>query len=68
MRTTANTNFSAGHAAVENPIMRRIASLVEGIRVLRARARALTELTRMSDAELADIGLVRADLHQIFRR
>ena len=68
MSTTANTHFAAVPVAAENSILRRISFLVESVRVLRARARALTELTRMSDAELADIGLVRADLHQIFRR
>jgi uncharacterized protein YjiS (DUF1127 family) len=43
-----------------------IAALVAGYRTRLARARALTELCRMSDRELEDIGLNRGDVARVF--
>jgi uncharacterized protein YjiS (DUF1127 family) len=54
----------AGRASLANPI----AKLVAYVHTVRERARAMTELSRMSDAELADIGITRSDLPRIFDR
>jgi len=60
---TAESAFS-GRASLVNPINR----LVGFVHTIRERARAMTELSRMSDAELADIGITRSDLPRIFDR
>jgi uncharacterized protein YjiS (DUF1127 family) len=59
-------------AGSASPAVRMLArpflALANGVRIMRERARAMSELTRMSDAELADIGLTRADLPNLFDR
>jgi uncharacterized protein YjiS (DUF1127 family) len=43
-----------------------LAAGVEGFRARRANARALNELSVMSDRELFDVGLNRGDLNRVF--
>ena len=51
--------------AGSNPLrglLRRVAHLLNGWNEIRARAAAMDELSHLSDAELADIGLSRSDI------
>ena len=45
-----------------------IAARVAAFRTWRENARALAELSGMSDRELFDVGLTRGDLHRVFDR
>lgn len=62
--THAAEGVFAGRAGVFNPFAR----LSNYVHQVRERARAMTELSRMSDGELADIGITRSDLPRIFDR
>ena len=47
-------------------VFRRLAGVGAGFNRMRERARALSELARMSDTELTDLGLARSDLPHLF--
>jgi uncharacterized protein YjiS (DUF1127 family) len=59
-------NAHAG-AAPLGGLMRRVSHLLESWREVRTRAVAMDELSHLSDNELADIGLSRSDIPNIFR-
>lgn len=66
--TTTTQTAGLGFSGAQDARRGLGARLLAGVKMLRARARAMQELARMTDAELADIGLSRGDLPHLFDR
>lgn len=70
---TGRTMLAAGsHAGAANGVLDHIAALLrdwrEGARLRRAVEQTRRELDRLSDRELADLGLTRWEIDQVARR
>ncbi len=63
---SAERAFAESIAISARPVLRRLAGLGAAFNRMRERARALNELARMTDTELNDLGLARADLPHLF--
>jgi uncharacterized protein YjiS (DUF1127 family) len=63
MATATHTNQAA---LAGSSSFRPFARLAQAFANMRERARAMRELSAMSDAELQDIGLTRSDLPRLF--
>ena len=55
-------------AAAAAPMSRRLADALAWVAAFPRRRSAMAELSGLTDRELADIGLTRSELRQVFRR
>ena len=63
---TGYQEAAEAHVAVSQTLARKLANAIAGVAAFLNRGAVTAELHRMSDRELADIGLGRSDLGRVF--